>query len=157
MRLRMLQQPRECGECTLCCKVLGVTELQKNPQVWCRYAGRGTGCEVYSHRPPTCVEFRCLWLDGMGTPKQRPDKVHGVLSTTNGGEHVLLFEDQGYRGVARQMLADVIQQVTAGGEHGVVVLCGDQQQLLGTPGFLEKTKLDRIEGDPHGFAVTRLK
>jgi hypothetical protein len=56
---------RECGDCSLCCKVLDidVPELQKPPGAWCQHCspGRG-GCGIYETRPDICRGFACGWL-----------------------------------------------------------------------------------------------
>lgn len=54
---------RECGECSLCCKVLDIDELSKPPGKWCQHCRPGTGgCGIYDTRPVTCRSFACFWL-----------------------------------------------------------------------------------------------
>lgn len=53
---------RECGTCNLCCKVMGILELEKPKGVWCSHAVPGCGCAIYPDRPNSCREFSCLWL-----------------------------------------------------------------------------------------------
>lgn len=70
---------RSCGECTACCTVLAVNELQK-PMRWvCRHVACD-GCQIYEARPAGCREFNCLWLRGAigGDELQRPDRL-GIL------------------------------------------------------------------------------
>lgn len=56
---------RECGSCSLCCKLLYVPELNKPIDTWCPNCRPGhRGCTVYSSRPSHCERFTCLWLDG---------------------------------------------------------------------------------------------
>jgi hypothetical protein len=77
---------RQCGECGLCCKVIGVRELEKAPHVWCRYYRRGKGCEVYESRPEGCAQFACDWLlDLQLDDAWRPDRCGFVLHTGEGG------------------------------------------------------------------------
>lgn len=52
---------RECGECTLCCKLLGVDELRKPVNKWCPHCDVGKGCLIYEDRPQSCRDFMCLW------------------------------------------------------------------------------------------------
>jgi hypothetical protein len=52
---------RICGSCTLCCKVLGVTELNKAAGVMCSYAVAGKGCSIRPHRPQQCRQYFCAW------------------------------------------------------------------------------------------------
>lgn len=53
---------RECGTCTLCCKVMGILELDKPKGVWCEHVLQGRGCGIYADRPHSCRVFSCLWL-----------------------------------------------------------------------------------------------
>lgn len=54
---------RECGECSLCCKLVGVHEINKLPDEWCCFAHkeRRRGCKEYVTRPESCRQFTCLW------------------------------------------------------------------------------------------------
>ena len=56
---------RKCGSCSLCCKLLAVTELDKPLGKWCEHCkpGRG-GCGIYDNRPESCREYECHWLRG---------------------------------------------------------------------------------------------
>ena len=53
---------RECGECSLCCKVMGVPEVKPERHSWCPHADPGRGCKIYEKRPLPCQQFVCLWL-----------------------------------------------------------------------------------------------
>jgi hypothetical protein len=53
---------RECGACTLCCKVLSIEEIGKPSDAWCRHCKPGRGCSIYEARPGVCRGFACLWL-----------------------------------------------------------------------------------------------
>jgi len=53
---------KSCGDCGLCCKLMGVTELQKPAGKWCVHFRRGRGCDAYETRPPSCRVFNCTWL-----------------------------------------------------------------------------------------------
>ena len=66
----------ECGECTACCTLLAVAELNKPARWTCDHAGC-QGCRVYDDRPMSCRAFNCLWLRGglPSDPGLRPDKL----------------------------------------------------------------------------------
>lgn len=74
---------RQCGGCTLCCKLIPVEELHKPGGTRCQHQRTGKGCAIYDHRPVSCREWNCLWLIGTekGEPLQlgRPDRTHYVL------------------------------------------------------------------------------
>lgn len=81
---------RSCGECTLCCTIMGVVELKKPVHTNCEHQSC-FGCKIYEDRPSSCKEFKCLWLEeGEHLPgkhslrkrlfweNERPDK-NGVM------------------------------------------------------------------------------
>ncbi len=85
---------RKCGDCTLCCTVMGVTDLEpvKEAGVRCSHVC-SRGCRIYQDRPTTCREFACVWVQG-GLPKaMRPDKVAMVFTVTPDGEQIVGFWD----------------------------------------------------------------
>jgi len=65
---------RQCGDCSLCCKLLGIPELDKPKDTWCPNFQAGTGCRIYADRPGSCRNFICRWLSdpGMG-PEWKPN------------------------------------------------------------------------------------
>ena len=73
---------RECGDCSLCCKVLGIPELDKPKDQWCPNFAPGAGCSIYKDRPPSCRNFICRWLTdpGMG-PEWKPSVCKMVIDS----------------------------------------------------------------------------
>lgn len=53
---------RSCGGCTLCCKLLGIGELDKAAGEWCPHCAVGSGCTIYERRPAPCRTFLCGYL-----------------------------------------------------------------------------------------------
>ena len=85
---------RECGKCTLCCKLIQVNSLDKPQGKWCEYCKTGKGCTIYSVRPEDCRTFKCLWLMDERLPDTlRPDKSHVVLSATRDGNKIVAHQD----------------------------------------------------------------
>jgi hypothetical protein len=74
--LNVINESRSCGECTACCKVMIVPELNKPANFQCQYSNEG--CDIYDHRPPTCRDWNCLWIEGHFGDKDRPDKTRFV-------------------------------------------------------------------------------
>ncbi len=78
---------KSCDGCGLCCKLIGVKELEKAPHVWCRYFKRDKGCAVYEVRPGGCADFACDWLlDDQLDEAWKPDRAGFVLHTSGGGK-----------------------------------------------------------------------
>jgi hypothetical protein len=54
---------RSCGDCSMCCKIMRVDELDKPQGVWCRHCAPGKGgCTIHETRPFVCRDYRCGWL-----------------------------------------------------------------------------------------------
>lgn len=144
MRIDLKPVERTCGPCTLCCKVLRIPELEKPQNAWCRHAKKGRGCGIYEARPESCRSFSCLWLDGLAPEWARPDLVHGVMTATTDGAQLVLHEDPGFRGAAREKLKEVIDRFVADGKHYVAVVSGDRRTLIATPELLNDSKFEQL-------------
>jgi hypothetical protein len=71
---------RECGDCTLCCKVMAIEALVKSVGSWCPHCKPGRGCLIYANRPTECQSFSCLWLvDDKLDAHWKPNKSKLVL------------------------------------------------------------------------------
>src|SRR3974390_2825112 len=72
---------RNCGQCSLCCKVSRVGQLNKPAGQWCPHCapGRG-GCMNYENRPSECRNFFCSWIVSPELPPEwRPLSCKMVL------------------------------------------------------------------------------
>lgn len=72
-------EARPCGECNVCCTVLGVESIDKPEQQACTHATLN-GCTIYATRPPECAAFRCYWKLGILPVELRPDIVGGMVT-----------------------------------------------------------------------------
>jgi len=60
---------RECGSCTLCCKVYYIAELGKAAGKWCQHCTPGKGCMIHETTLPSqCATFNCLWRTDAALP-----------------------------------------------------------------------------------------
>ncbi len=76
---------KSCGSCTLCCKLMDIDELDKQPGAWCSACKPGVGCRIYDDRPEGCRVFSCQWLFEEDMPDNyRPDRTKVVLSCAEG-------------------------------------------------------------------------
>jgi hypothetical protein len=58
---------RQCGDCSLCCKILDVLPLpddpfQKSAGKWCQHCKAGKACGIYQQRYKQCRDYECEWL-----------------------------------------------------------------------------------------------
>ncbi len=95
---------KSCGGCTMCCKLMGISDLDPPKPVnqWCRHCKPGQGCTIYESRPTTCREFECLWLLSQepGRPQMdlamRPDKSKVVIAPTTNPNVMAAFVDPAF-------------------------------------------------------------
>jgi hypothetical protein len=89
---------RECGGCTLCCKLTPVPgpPLHKPAGVRCKHQRTGKGCAIYDERPFACRSWACRWLvdrETAGMP--RPDRAHYVIDIKD--DYIEIVHDDGHR------------------------------------------------------------
>jgi hypothetical protein len=90
-----------CEDCTGCCVVFEVKEVQKPMGEPCKHLGNtlfGKGCQIYGQRPDACQRYVCLWLDSQRRPEKekfsealRPDVSKVVLGWPWGTDRETLF------------------------------------------------------------------
>ena len=82
---------RECGACSLCCKLAAIPELNKPANTWCQNCNPGRGCSIYLDRPTTCADFACDWLTDPYVPEYwRPTTSHMILTRVALGDQIVL-------------------------------------------------------------------
>jgi hypothetical protein len=87
---------RDCGTCSLCCKVYAVTELNKPAGRWCIHSVRGGGCNNHDNRPHVCRQFYCSWrFDPHLGPEWKPEVCRFVLSADAKYQALTLTVDPG--------------------------------------------------------------
>jgi hypothetical protein len=132
---------RECGNCTMCCKLIEVREIAKPRNQWCKHCTPKKGCGIYQDRPSTCREWYCGWrtlrfLSDAWFPAKCGMVVNPVLGA-NGGKTNLLDvhvdpwkasgwqEHEGLRKLARAGLEmstpAFTTQVTIGEDHWLML------------------------------------
>ena len=124
---------RQCGECTLCCKVLALEEPAKPANSWCPHCKPGHGCLIYASRPAECRAFSCLWLvNDLLDQHWKPSKSRLVLTTSEDGIEVRC--DPGFPDAWRkEPFRSEIQQWAVFGEARdltVIVIIGERIILI---------------------------
>jgi hypothetical protein len=85
---------RQCGDCSLCCKILGIPELEKPRNEWCPHVILKRGCQIYDKRPASCQNFHCLWLlDERLGDEWKPNKSKMVV-TAETNFHIVIYVDK---------------------------------------------------------------
>ena len=90
-----------CQDCTGCCIVFEVKDVNKAFGEPCKHLGNtafGQGCTIYETRPDACQRYVCLWLDSqrrLDVPSMpesmRPDVTKCVLGWPWGIDRETLF------------------------------------------------------------------
>lgn len=124
---------RTCGECTMCCKLLAVEELDKPAGSWCKLVQIGKGCGDYENRPASCRAFECMWLQTENiSDDMRPDLVRAVLSMTTDGRRIQVHIDPAtpdhYK--KNSVLAEFIYGVRENGLDVIVVSEKDGKRVF---------------------------
>lgn len=140
----------ECGDCKLCCKLLGVVELPKAPNTWCpncNIKSSNGGCRIYDNRPQTCRDFECGWLANNGDPELRPDKIHIVVT----GESLklkayIVHVDPAYPhapndGRGKMFLDFLIHE---GRHKNIILVTGDRRRIIGNDMAHVMRELEKI-------------
>ena len=64
----------DCGECTLCCKLLDVFWMDAPPNVDCKHCILKGGCKIQETKPKECLDFECAYYQAPNAPIElRPD------------------------------------------------------------------------------------
>ena len=86
--------PRECGACSLCCKLLGVDSISKEAGVWCSHCTTKGGCAIYAERPQECQNFICAWLQSPALDERwKPSVCRFVVAPEHGGTKLKVAVD----------------------------------------------------------------
>jgi len=135
---------RQCGSCSLCCKVLHIPELNKPVNQWCPHCRPGKGgCSIYADRPDVCRVYQCGWLSTDKLPESwYPAKSHFLVQTNDDDTVLYVHVDQGFPSAWRKepYYAELLVMAR---EFLVVVEVGNNRILLrpdGTevPSYLSK-------------------
>jgi hypothetical protein len=94
---------RGCDGCTLCCRVLEATSLDKPMGVLCRHCVVGQGCGIHATRVAECRDYHCAWLlnDTLGE-EWRPETAHIILSYDLDGHRLNANADPDFPDAWRQ-------------------------------------------------------
>lgn len=102
----------ECGECTVCCTLSVVKELNKKVGEACNLC-ISNSCSIYGNHPQVCKDFECAYLQAGANIELRPDKcgvmfskkserifsgmiVPNVPITDLAAKQIISFKKQGY-------------------------------------------------------------
>ena len=87
----------ECGECTLCCKLVDIPWMNSPPMEYCDKCIPGEGCSIWDNVPNDCKEYECAYrqMENISI-NLRPDKCHVIFEKLSGLNTFLGLLDHGY-------------------------------------------------------------
>lgn len=137
----MESSTNHCSGCSLCCKLLGIAVLNKEPNVWCYFCKPGSGCRIHGHEafPEECADYVCLWLQGRqeGHPLPddlRPDRSHVVIDKRLGETIHNVRCDIGYPHAWKQpKVQRILESLAEFGSTVVLVTTSGEDQTLYSP------------------------
>jgi hypothetical protein len=94
---------RDCGTCTLCCKVYEVPDLKKPAGRWCQHCTPGRGCGIHATRPDHCRSFFCFYMtEGWLGPEWKPEVSKFVVTIDPLSRYMMVQVDPGQPKAWRQ-------------------------------------------------------
>jgi hypothetical protein len=94
---------RECGTCTLCCKVYAVPSLAKPAGKWCAHCTPGRGCGIWQTRPDHCRSFFCMYMtEGWLGAEWKPERSKFVMTIDPVSRYMNVQMDPGHPKAWRQ-------------------------------------------------------
>ena len=127
----MTDSQRQCGDCSLCCKVLGIPELEKPKDSWCPNFAPGIGCRIYADRPPSCRNFNCRWLtDPTMGPEWKPSLCKMVVDSRP-SLFVVHVDPAATRPWSAEPYISVLKRLSAQGlTKGVIVMAIERRRTI---------------------------
>lgn len=122
-----------CGNCTLCCKLLGVKELEKPYNKWCEFCTPGRGCNIYEQRPFSCKDFECGYLLSNLPIEFRPDNLHIII--TGEAEKIgaiILHVDPNFPHSTESKNGKRLLELFSRNNKPVIIVTGDKRRILTT-------------------------
>lgn len=125
----------ECGNCTLCCKLLETHDIQSDIGVYCKHCDLTEGCTIYSGRPKECSAYKCAWLqmENVGI-ELRPDNSH-VIFDRIADKTICARQDSDYE--LSELVINQIKQFNKQ-NFSVLLLCGNLKSVHLTKGHTMK-------------------
>jgi hypothetical protein len=142
-----LVEGRDCGGCTMCCKLLQIAEIDKPRFEWCPHCDIGVGCQIYAQRPGACHTFHCSYLvsPDLG-PEWKPSRSRIVLTYEEGPGRIGIHVDPDrpdawrrepyysrIRGWAEAAVRSDGQVIVWEGPSAIAVLPGREKKLGSVP------------------------
>ncbi len=134
--LQRLLDTHPCGECSACCTVKAVAEINKLEDTQCAHLLHdydNGGCGIYKDRPTSCRDFFCAYRFGLlgSDEEMRPDLLGLLLEVVPQpppGIMMLSVREVGEGAIERNMKA--LHEFAAMG-HVLYLITGERRRFMG--------------------------
>ena len=92
----------ECGDCSVCCNIFTIKELNKKEKTNCSHLCE-SGCKIYSTRPRACSSFECVFLKSDWPVELRPDKSGVIIANYPFGYQAIRLTNE----VSKEMMKKI--------------------------------------------------
>jgi len=152
-----------CGECTMCCKVFAIPDIDKPAGKWCKHCAIGKGCGIYASRPEVCRTFECMWLQSQSQPDERdrfaeefrPDKCKVVIAPTTNDRMMNVMLQPGYPDAWRKpLIMALLELILDSGSNLVIGYPATTHMTIlsrGKGGKTEETQVEMTKPDENGM------
>ena len=125
-------EPRECGECDLCCRWLShdVYGQQVSPDNPCRFIKNG--CSIHPNRPPQCKRYFCMWAQGVLPEWMYPKDIGVMVSVKNWPQGLWLEVVECGGEITDELMNELIKL-----KSPIKYVKGEEAFLIGPPEFKE--------------------
>lgn len=133
----MKSELRDCGDCTFCCTVMKVVEIEKPEGEKCQYC-TSDGCLIYNKRPQSCKDFHCLWqfkklFKDSKKNKRRPDKLGALIlpkKEINGYSPALKFNALDRKTFEKNDIKELAENFRKEGFNVALIVAGERNNIL---------------------------
>jgi len=140
-----MKEKRNCGKCTLCCKILPIKRINKPKGEYCTNCDINNRCAIYQKRPQECKDFRCEWLKGFGAETDRPDKTGIILDFQTGGliQKIFVLWETTQEVLSSSFAKQIIKFSLENEIHVCLVFYDNKKELIIPKNFILSKKKER--------------
>jgi len=134
----------ECGNCTKCCELLFIPEIDKKEYEVCEYCTVGKGCNIYGEHPKACKDFYCCYAQmekvDVGL---RPDNCQMIFERLDNSDIFIGMQDIKFK--PTKAAVKQIEEFKRQGFSIVVFPDKDKKIIIPKEGMTEQEVLEEFE------------
>jgi len=112
----MEKENNTCGDCTLCCELLPIAEINKPHSQLCGDCTLKKGCGIYNTRPESCRNFNCLFIESNDMGELlRPNNCNVIFERITTKIYLAINHYNDPRAYESELVANYIQTLNKSG------------------------------------------